>query len=96
LKPNYCRRPGIRPTERARLIDAGRSATRFTDAAGYTTVKTAITEVTGYLRDPGRHHGAGVREPAARCRPRQASVIHVAPTEVGPTEPTQSPMCVSS
>jgi len=48
---------------RARVIDAGRPATRFTDVAGYTAVKTEISEVVDYLRDPGRWHRAGARGP---------------------------------
>ena len=39
---------------KARVIDAERPATRFADVAGYTTVKTEISEVVDYLRDPGR------------------------------------------
>ena len=46
---------------KARVIDAERPATRFTDVAGYTTVKTEISEVVDYLRDPGRWHRAGAR-----------------------------------
>ena len=48
---------------KARVIDAERPATRFTDVAGYTTVKTEISEVVDYLRDPGRWHRAGARGP---------------------------------
>ena len=48
---------------KARVIDAERPATRFTDVAGYTNVKTEITEVVDYLRDPGRYHRAGARGP---------------------------------
>jgi len=48
---------------KARVIDAGRPATRFTDVAGYTSVKTEISEVVDYLRDPGRWHRAGARGP---------------------------------
>ena len=39
---------------KARVIDAERPVTRFTDVAGYTAVKTEISEVVDYLRDPGR------------------------------------------
>jgi ATP-dependent Zn protease len=38
---------------KARVIDAERPATRFTDVAGYAAVKTEISEVVDYLRDPG-------------------------------------------
>jgi cell division protease FtsH len=48
---------------KARVIDAERPATRFADVAGYTTVKTEISEVVDYLRDPGRYHRAGARGP---------------------------------
>jgi cell division protease FtsH len=48
---------------KARVIDAERPATRFTDVAGYANVKTEITEVVDYLRDPGRWHRAGARGP---------------------------------
>jgi cell division protease FtsH len=48
---------------KARVIDAGRPVTRFTDVAGYAAVKTEIGEVVDYLRDPGRYHRAGARGP---------------------------------
>jgi cell division protease FtsH len=48
---------------KARVIDAERPATRFTDVAGYSAVKTEISEVVDYLRDPGRYHRAGARGP---------------------------------
>jgi cell division protease FtsH len=48
---------------KARVIDAERPATRFADVAGYTSVKTEISEVVDYLRDPGRYHRAGARGP---------------------------------
>ena len=48
---------------KARVIDAERPATRFTEVAGYTTVKTEISEVVDYLRDQGRWHRAGARGP---------------------------------
>jgi cell division protease FtsH len=48
---------------KTQVIDAERPATRFTDVAGYTTVKTEISEVVDYLRDPGRYHRAGARGP---------------------------------
>jgi cell division protease FtsH len=48
---------------KARVIDAERPATRFTDVAGYSSVKTEISEVVDYLRDPGRYHRAGARGP---------------------------------
>jgi cell division protease FtsH len=48
---------------KARVIDTERPATRFTDVAGYSSVKTEIGEVVDYLRDPGRYHRAGARSP---------------------------------
>jgi cell division protease FtsH len=48
---------------KARVIDADRPVTRFTDVAGYAAVKTEIGEVVDYLRDPGRYHRAGARGP---------------------------------
>jgi cell division protease FtsH len=48
---------------KARVIDAERPVTRFTDVAGYASVKTEISEVVDYLRDPGRYHRAGARGP---------------------------------
>ena len=48
---------------KARVFDAERPGTRFTDVAGYTAVKTEISEVVDYLRDPGRYHRAGARGP---------------------------------
>ncbi len=48
---------------KARVIDAERPVTRFADVAGYAAVKTEISEVVDYLRDPGRWHRAGARGP---------------------------------
>ena len=48
---------------KTRVIDVERPATRFTDVAGYPAVKTEISEVVDYLRDPGRYHRAGARGP---------------------------------
>ena len=48
---------------KARVIAAERPVTRFTDVAGYAAVKTEISEVVDYLRDPGRYHRAGARGP---------------------------------
>jgi cell division protease FtsH len=49
---------------KARVIDDERPAARFTDVAGYASVKTEISEVVDYLRDPGRYHRAGARGPS--------------------------------
>src|SRR6202035_3357315 len=48
---------------KARVIDAERPVTRFTDVAGYPAVKTEISEVVDYLRDPARYQAAGARGP---------------------------------
>ena len=48
---------------KARVIDGERPVTRFTDVAGYAAVKTEISEVVDYLRDPARYHQAGARGP---------------------------------
>src|SRR5580658_6808387 len=46
---------------RARVISDERPVTRFADVAGYPAVKTEVTEVVEYLRDPARYHRAGAR-----------------------------------
>src|ERR1700733_6651999 len=48
---------------KARVIDGERPVTRFSDVAGYAAVKTEVSEVVDYLRDPGRWHRAGARGP---------------------------------
>src|SRR5580704_15571801 len=48
---------------RARVISDERPVTRFADVAGYPAVKTEVTEVVEYLRDPARYHRAGARGP---------------------------------
>jgi len=48
---------------KARVIDAERPTTRFADVAGYPAVKTEVSEVVDYLRDPGRYRRAGARGP---------------------------------
>jgi len=48
---------------RTRVIDAERPATRFADVAGYPAVKTEVSEVVDYLRNPGRYQAAGARGP---------------------------------
>jgi cell division protease FtsH len=47
----------------ARVIDAEQSGTRFADVAGYAAVKTEVSEVVDYLRDPARYRAAGARGP---------------------------------
>ena len=51
---------------KTRVIDAERPATRFADVAGYPAVKTEVSEVVDYLRDPGRYQAAGARGPRGR------------------------------
>src|SRR5580700_654518 len=48
---------------RARVIKDERPVTRLADMAGYPAVKTEVTEVVEYLRDPARYHRAGARGP---------------------------------
>jgi cell division protease FtsH len=48
---------------KVRVIDGERPVTRFSDVAGYAAVKTEVSEVVDYLRDPGRYHRAGARGP---------------------------------
>src|SRR5690349_16552891 len=48
---------------KTRVIGAERPATRFADVAGYPAVKTEVSEVVDYLRDPGRYQAAGARGP---------------------------------
>ena len=48
---------------KARVIEGERPVTRFADVAGYAAVKTEVSEVVDYLRDPGRWHRAGARGP---------------------------------
>ena len=48
---------------KTRVIDAERPATRFADVAGYPAVKTEVSEVVDYLRDPARYQAAGARGP---------------------------------
>jgi cell division protease FtsH len=48
---------------KARVINDERPVTRFADVAGYPAVKTEVTEVVEYLRDPARYHRAGARGP---------------------------------
>ncbi|HUA43450.1 MAG TPA: ATP-dependent zinc metalloprotease FtsH [Streptosporangiaceae bacterium] len=48
---------------RAKVFDAERPTTRFTDVAGYDGVKSEITEVVDFLRSPGRYQRAGAMAP---------------------------------
>ena len=48
---------------RAKVFDAERPTTRFTDVAGYDGVKAEISEVVDFLRNPGRYQKAGAMAP---------------------------------
>jgi len=48
---------------RAKVIEAERPTTRFTDVAGYEGVKQEISEVVDFLRDPQRYAAAGAQGP---------------------------------
>jgi cell division protease FtsH len=48
---------------RAKVFDAERPQTRFTDVAGYDGVKAEISEVVDFLRSPGRYQRAGAMAP---------------------------------
>jgi cell division protease FtsH len=48
---------------RAKVFDAERPSTRFSDVAGYDGVKAEITEVVDFLRSPDRYKQAGALAP---------------------------------
>jgi cell division protease FtsH len=48
---------------RAKVFDAERPSTRFTDVAGYAGVKAEISEVVDFLRKPERYTRAGAMAP---------------------------------
>jgi cell division protease FtsH len=48
---------------KAKVIEAERPTTRFTDVAGYDGVKQEISEVVDFLRDPQRYAAAGATGP---------------------------------
>ncbi|HTZ92465.1 MAG TPA: ATP-dependent zinc metalloprotease FtsH [Streptosporangiaceae bacterium] len=48
---------------RAKVFDAERPNTRFSDVAGYDGAKEEITEVVDFLRNPGRYQAAGAVAP---------------------------------
>jgi cell division protease FtsH len=48
---------------RAKVFDAERPQTRFTDVAGYDGVKSEISEVVDFLRSPDRYKAAGAMAP---------------------------------
>jgi cell division protease FtsH len=48
---------------RAKVFDAERPQTKFSDVAGYEGVKSEIKEVVDFLRSPERYHRAGAMAP---------------------------------
>jgi cell division protease FtsH len=62
---------------RARVFDAERPQTRFTDVAGYDGAKAEISEVVDFLRSPERYQRAGAMAPRG--------VIMVGPPGTGKT-----------
>ncbi len=48
---------------RAKVFDAERPETKFSDVAGYEGAKEEITEVVDFLRNPGRYQRAGAMAP---------------------------------
>jgi cell division protease FtsH len=62
---------------RARVIEAERPTTRFTDVAGYEGVKQEVSEVVDFLRDPTRYAAVGATGPRG--------VIMVGPPGTGKT-----------
>jgi cell division protease FtsH len=48
---------------RAKVFDAERPTTRFSDVAGYDGAKAEITEVVDFLRNPERYRAAGAMAP---------------------------------
>ncbi len=46
-----------------KVVDAQRPTTRFSDVAGYESVKRDVTEVVDFLRDPSRFQAAGAVGP---------------------------------
>ncbi|MGO8960034.1 MAG: ATP-dependent zinc metalloprotease FtsH [Streptosporangiaceae bacterium] len=48
---------------RAKVFDAEKPTTKFTDVAGYEGVKAEITEVVDFLRSPDRYRRAGAMAP---------------------------------
>jgi len=48
---------------RAKVFDAERPTTRFSDVAGYEGAKAEIVEVVDFLRNPGRYRRAGATPP---------------------------------
>src|SRR5438067_2321656 len=48
---------------RAKVFDAERPTTKFSDVAGYEGVKAEIAEVVDFVRNPGRYRSAGAMAP---------------------------------
>ncbi|MCW2900129.1 MAG: Microtubule-severing ATPase [Streptosporangiaceae bacterium] len=62
---------------KAKIIEAERPSTRFTDIAGYDGVKQEVSEMVDFLRHPGRYAAAGAKPPRG--------VIMVGPPGTGKT-----------
>ncbi|HET6707279.1 ATP-dependent metallopeptidase FtsH/Yme1/Tma family protein, partial [Amycolatopsis sp.] len=62
---------------KAKIIEAQRPTTRFSDIAGYEGVKQEIGEIIDFLRDPARYAAAGAKGPRG--------VIMVGPPGTGKT-----------
>ncbi|WIY00461.1 ATP-dependent zinc metalloprotease FtsH [Amycolatopsis mongoliensis] len=62
---------------KAKIIEAQRPTTRFSDIAGYEGVKQEIGEIIGFLRDPARYAAAGAKGPRG--------VVMVGPPGTGKT-----------
>ena len=57
---------------RAKVYDAERPTTRFTDVAGYEGAKREISEVVDFLKEPERYARAGAMGPRGRADGRAA------------------------
>ncbi|GLY67779.1 ATP-dependent zinc metalloprotease FtsH [Amycolatopsis taiwanensis] len=62
---------------KAKIIEAERPTTRFSDIAGYEGVKQEVSEIVDFLRNPGRYAAAGAKGPRG--------VIMVGPPGTGKT-----------
>ena len=57
---------------RAKVYDAEKPKTTFSDVAGYEPVKQEITEVVDFLKNPGKFKEIGARIPRGRAARRPA------------------------
>ena len=63
MLPGNCRVCSELGRSRAKVFDAERPHTRFTDVAGYEGAKAEIVEVVDFLRNPDRYRAAGATPP---------------------------------